>query len=93
MSDAEPDSPEIDTTPVAAESDVAFPRLDLAQIETLRTAGRTVSLETGEIIFSPGELDYDLIVVLTGASRSSTRSTPSTSASWSATGPVSSPAS
>jgi thioredoxin reductase (NADPH) len=66
MSDAEPDRPEVDTTPVAAESDVAFPRLDLAQIETLRAAGRTVPLETGEIIFSPGELDYDLIVVLTG---------------------------
>ena len=66
MSDAEPDRPEIDTTPVAAESDVAFPRLDLAQIETLRAAGRTVALETGEVVFSPGALDYDLIVVLTG---------------------------
>ncbi|HEY5334272.1 MAG TPA: FAD-dependent oxidoreductase [Solirubrobacterales bacterium] len=66
MSDAEPDRPEIDTTPVAAESDVAFPRLDPAQIETLRVAGRTVALGTGEIVFSPGELDYDLIVVITG---------------------------
>ncbi len=53
-------------TPVASESDVAFPRLDPAQIETLRAAGRTVPLETGEIVFSPGELDYDLIVLVTG---------------------------
>jgi len=66
MSNAEPDRPEIDTTPVAAESDVAFPRLDPDQIETLRVAGRTVALATGEIVFSPGELDYDLIVVITG---------------------------
>ena len=66
MSNAEPDRPEIDTTRVAAESDVAFPRLDPDQIETLRVAGRTVALATGEIVFSPGELDYDLIVVITG---------------------------
>jgi thioredoxin reductase (NADPH) len=66
MSDAEPSRPEIDNPPVAEESDVIFPRLDAAQMETLRAAGRTVPLETGEILYSPGELDYDLIVVVTG---------------------------
>ena len=64
MSDAEHSRPEIDTGPVAGESDVVFPRLDPVQIETLRAAGRTAQLETGEILYSPGELDYDLIVVV-----------------------------
>ena len=66
MSETDPTGAAPDRTPVASESDVAFPRLDPAQIETLRAAGRTVPLETGEIVFSPGELDYDLIVVVTG---------------------------
>jgi thioredoxin reductase (NADPH) len=66
MSDAEKPRPEINAGPVAAENDVVFPRLDPVQIETLRAAGRTVALETGEILYSPGELDYDLIVVVTG---------------------------
>src|SRR6201985_1113144 len=35
-------------------------------METLRAAGRTVALETGEILYSPGELDYDLIGVVSG---------------------------
>lgn len=66
MSDAEPPRPEIDNTPVAEENDVVFPRLDRAQMETLRAAGRTVPLKTGEVLYAPGELDYDLIVVVTG---------------------------
>src|ERR1700760_761601 len=66
MSDAEPPRPEIDRTPVAEENDVVFPRLDRAQMETLRAAGRTVALKTGEVLYAPGELDYDLIVVVTG---------------------------
>ncbi|HWH19827.1 MAG TPA: FAD-dependent oxidoreductase [Solirubrobacterales bacterium] len=66
MSDAEVPRPEIDAAPIASENDVVFPRLDSAQLETLRAAGRTVQLETGEILYSPGELDYDLIVVVTG---------------------------
>jgi thioredoxin reductase (NADPH) len=66
MSDAENPRPEIDAAPIAAENDVVFPRLDSAQMETLRAAGRTMRLETGEILYSPGELDYDLIVVVTG---------------------------
>src|ERR1700709_2153939 len=66
MSDAEKPRPEINASPVAAENDVAFPRLAPVQIETLRAAGRTVALETGGILYSPGELDYDLIVVVTG---------------------------
>ena len=47
MSDAEQPRPEIDTTPIAEENDVVFPRLDRAQMETLRAAGRTVPLKTG----------------------------------------------
>jgi thioredoxin reductase (NADPH) len=66
MSDAEPPRPEIDLTPVAEENDVVYPRLDRTQLETLRAAGRTVPLETGEILYSPGELDYDLVVVVSG---------------------------
>jgi thioredoxin reductase (NADPH) len=66
MSDAEKPRPEIDTAPIAEENDVVFPRLDRAQMETLRVAGRTVPLKTGEVLYAPGELDYDLIVVVSG---------------------------
>jgi thioredoxin reductase (NADPH) len=66
MSDAEKPRPEIDTAPIAEENDVVFPRLDRAQMETLRVAGRTVPLKTGEVLYAPGELDYDLVVVVTG---------------------------
>src|SRR6201996_4632800 len=66
MSDAEQPRPEIDRTPVAEENDVVYPRLDRAQMETLRAAGRTVPLKTGEVLYAPGELDYDLIVVVSG---------------------------
>src|SRR6201989_1981041 len=66
MSDAEQPRHEIDRTPVAEENDVVYPRLDRGQMETLRAAGRTGPLKTGEILYSPGELDYDLIVVVTG---------------------------
>ncbi len=66
MSDAAQSRPEIDNTPVAEENDVVFPRLDRAQMETLRAAGRTVPLKTGEVLYAPGEPDYELIVVVTG---------------------------
>ena len=35
--------PEIDTTPVAGENDVVFPRLDRAQMATMGAAGRRSS--------------------------------------------------
>src|ERR1700748_213540 len=35
-------------------------------METLRAAGRTVPLKTGEVLYAPGELDYDLIGVVSG---------------------------
>jgi thioredoxin reductase (NADPH) len=66
MSDAEQPRHEIDRTPVAEENDVVYPRLDRGQMETLRAAGRTVPLKTGEVLYAPGELDYDLIVVVSG---------------------------
>ncbi|HTT93898.1 MAG TPA: FAD-dependent oxidoreductase [Solirubrobacterales bacterium] len=52
--------------PAQAESDVAFPRLDEAQMATLVAAGRTEKVEPGRDLFSPGDLDYDLILVLSG---------------------------
>ena len=59
-------SPPPDRTPVRTESDVAFPRLDEAQMATMIAAGRTERVEPGQALFSPGDLDYDLIVVLSG---------------------------
>jgi thioredoxin reductase (NADPH) len=53
-------------TPARPESDVAFPRLDEAQMATMVAAGRGVQLTPGQVLYSPGELDYDLIVVVRG---------------------------
>jgi thioredoxin reductase (NADPH) len=64
MSDAA--SPPPDRTPVQAESDVAFPRLDEAQLATMADVGRTEPISAGQTLFSPGDLDYELIVVLSG---------------------------
>jgi thioredoxin reductase (NADPH) len=56
-----------DRTPVVrTESDVAFPRLDEAQVATMAGAGRTEQIAAGEVLFSPGDLDNDLILVLSG---------------------------
>src|SRR6185312_5585904 len=52
--------------PAPPESDVAFPRLNEAQMATMVAAGRRVQLTPGQILYSPGELDYDLIVVVSG---------------------------
>src|ERR1700749_1953168 len=52
--------------PIAAENDVVFPRLDEAQVATLRAAGRTESVVAGQHLYEPGELDLELIVVLSG---------------------------
>jgi thioredoxin reductase (NADPH) len=49
-----------------AESDVAFPRLDDAQMATMVAAGRTEQVEAGTDLFSPGDLDYELTVVVSG---------------------------
>ncbi|MFT3865586.1 MAG: FAD-dependent oxidoreductase [Solirubrobacterales bacterium] len=58
--------PQPDRTPVAGESDVTFPRLDPAQMATMAAAGRRQEISAGQILFSPGDLDYDLIVVESG---------------------------
>ncbi|HKZ14284.1 MAG TPA: FAD-dependent oxidoreductase [Solirubrobacterales bacterium] len=55
-----------DRAPIRTESDVAFPRLDEEQMATMVAAGRTEKVEPGQDLFSPGDLDYDLIVVLSG---------------------------
>jgi thioredoxin reductase (NADPH) len=64
MSDAAIPPP--DRTPVQPESDVAFPRLDEAQMATMGAVGRTEKVDAGQLLFSPGALDYELILVLSG---------------------------
>jgi thioredoxin reductase (NADPH) len=48
------------------ESDVTFPRLDAGQMATLEAAGRREPLAEGQVIFAPGDLDYELLVVIRG---------------------------
>ena len=52
--------------PLGEESDVTFPRLDPGQIETMEAVGRREPLTEGQVIFSPGDLDYEMLVVLHG---------------------------
>ncbi|MBS1885840.1 MAG: FAD-dependent oxidoreductase [Actinobacteria bacterium] len=66
MSDEHPPDRSRGRTQVAGESDVVFPRLEEAQIATLRAVGRTERVSAGDILYSPGELDYELIVVVSG---------------------------
>ena len=55
-----------DRTPVQTESDVAFPRLDEAQMATMVAVGRTEKVDSGQDLFVPGDLDLDLILVVSG---------------------------
>jgi thioredoxin reductase (NADPH) len=55
-----------DRTPVQPESDVAFPRLDEAQMATMIAAGRAEKVDAGTDLFSPGDLDYELILLQSG---------------------------
>lgn len=55
-----------DRTPIQPESDVAFPRLDEAQMATMVAAGRSEKVDAGTDLFSPGDLDYELILLLSG---------------------------
>ncbi|HTR75555.1 MAG TPA: FAD-dependent oxidoreductase [Solirubrobacterales bacterium] len=66
MSDTGTSQPSPERRQAVPESDVAFPRLDAAQMATMAAAGRTVAVEPGQILFSPGDLDYQLIVVVSG---------------------------
>jgi thioredoxin reductase (NADPH) len=62
MSAQGPSSP----APLGEDSDVTFPRLDAGQMATLEAAGRREPLADGQIIFAPGDLDYELLVVISG---------------------------
>jgi thioredoxin reductase (NADPH) len=62
MSAQGPSSP----APLGEDSDVTFPRLDAGQMATLEAAGRREPLAEGQIIFRPGDLDYELLVVIEG---------------------------
>jgi thioredoxin reductase (NADPH) len=66
MSETDPTGAAPDRTPVAGESDVTFPRLTEAQMATMEAAGRREQVSAGQILFSPGDLDFDLIVVASG---------------------------
>jgi thioredoxin reductase (NADPH) len=66
MSETDPTGAAPDRTPVAGESDVTFPRLTEAQMATMEAAGRREQVSEGQILFSPGDLDFDLIVVASG---------------------------
>jgi thioredoxin reductase (NADPH) len=50
-----------------AESDVAFPRLSADQVDTIAAVGRRFDLEPGAMLYSAGDLDYDFVLVLSGA--------------------------
>jgi thioredoxin reductase (NADPH) len=52
--------------PLGEDSDVTFPRLDEAQLATLEAAGQREQLGQGQVLFSPGDLDYEMVVVLSG---------------------------
>ena len=66
MSAQPPVPPEPEQPLLGEESDVTFPRLDPAQLATMEAAGRREKLGEGQVIFSPGDLDYDMLVVLNG---------------------------
>ena len=61
MSETDPTGAAPDSTPVAGESDVTFPRLTETQMATMEAAGRREQVSAGQILFSPGDLDFDLI--------------------------------
>ena len=66
MSETDPTGAAPARPPVAGESDVTFPRLTEAQMATIEAAGRREQVSAGQILFSPGDLDFDLIVVASG---------------------------
>ncbi|HVX33837.1 MAG TPA: FAD-dependent oxidoreductase [Solirubrobacterales bacterium] len=52
--------------PLGEDSDVVFPRLDPGQVATMEAAGRREKLSAGQVLYAPGDLDYDMVVVLRG---------------------------
>jgi thioredoxin reductase (NADPH) len=65
MSDPAP-TPPPERAPLGEDSDVTFPRLDEGQMATMEAAGRRQELRAGQILYSPGDLDYDMVVLLSG---------------------------
>jgi thioredoxin reductase (NADPH) len=55
----------VSETPIT-KSDVVFPRLDDAQMATMEAAGRRQKMAAGEVVMSPGDLDFDLPVIVSG---------------------------
>jgi thioredoxin reductase (NADPH) len=66
MSAEPPAPPPSDPPPLGEESDVTFPRLDAGQMATMEAAGRREKLAEGQVVFAPGDLDYELLVVVEG---------------------------
>jgi thioredoxin reductase (NADPH) len=66
MSETDPTGAAPARPSVAGESDVTFPRLTEAHMATMEAAGRREQVSAGQILFSPGDLDFDLIVVVSG---------------------------
>jgi thioredoxin reductase (NADPH) len=66
MSDLGPSSQSPQQPPLGEESDVVFPRLDQGQLATMEAVGRREPLAEGQVIFAPGDLDYEMLVVLSG---------------------------
>jgi len=65
-SDPGPSAQPPEPPPLGEESDVVFPRLDGPQLSTMEAAGRREPLAEGQVLYSPGDLDYELLVVLRG---------------------------
>src|SRR3954452_19158152 len=65
-SEPDPTTPHPEPPTLGEESDVTFPRLDAAQLATMEAAGRREKLVEGQVVFSPGDLDHELLVVLHG---------------------------
>jgi thioredoxin reductase (NADPH) len=63
---APPPDPPPERPPLGEDSDVTFPRLDGAQLTTMEAAGRREKLTAGQVLYSPGDLDYDMVVLLGG---------------------------
>jgi thioredoxin reductase (NADPH) len=63
---APPPDPPPERPPLGEDSDVTFPRLDPGQIATMEAAGRREKLTAGQVLYSPGDLDYDMVVLLGG---------------------------
>jgi thioredoxin reductase (NADPH) len=66
MSDPSPSTPPPEPLPLGEDSDVTFPRLDEGQMATMEAAGRREKLSEGQVIYSPGDLDFEMLVVIDG---------------------------